>query len=184
MPKFYNPKDLDFIKTIAEEVVESVVEQWVTLYKMSVGESKTNLYGESIGKVYHAPANLMCIVEREPQNVEYEGFGANKKQVTEFRFMRHKLRTLDLPFVRDVNGILVAAGSIQNTTHGYPEIGDIIVFDNTYYEIDHIKETDLVGGSPQLWDSGSAAWEDARMQLVATAVMVNDSQVQIKERIS
>ena len=184
MPKFFNTNDLDFIKTIAEEVVDSVVEQWITLFKLSVGESKTNLYGESLGKVYHAPSNLMRIVEREPQSVTYEGFGAEKNQTVEFRFMRHTLRTLDLPQIRNVDGTLIPADSVQNTAHGYPEIGDIISFDNTYFEIDHIKETQLVGGSPQLYNTGSTSFEDARMQLIATAMMVNESQVQIKERIS
>ena len=43
MPKFFNAKDIDFIKTISEEVVDYVVEQAVTLFKISVGETKTNL---------------------------------------------------------------------------------------------------------------------------------------------
>ena len=30
MPKFFNAKDVDFIKTISEEVVDYVVEQAVT----------------------------------------------------------------------------------------------------------------------------------------------------------
>jgi len=184
MPKFFNTRDLSFIQTVAEEVVDSVVEQWITLYKMSVGESRTNLYGESIGKVYHAPSNLMCIVDREPQSVSYEGFGASKDQTVVFAFMRHQLRTLDLPKIRDVNGTLITADTIQNTLHGYPEIGDVVSFDNTFYEIDHIKETKLVSGSPQLFDSGSASFEDTRMQLVATAVMVSRTSVQLEERIS
>jgi hypothetical protein len=184
MPKFFNTKDLDFIKTIAEEVVDSVVEQWITLFKMSVGETKTNLYGESLGKVYHAPANLMCIVDREPSTIEYEGYGPTRAGTSTFSFMRHRLRSTDLPYLRDVNGTLIPAGAIQNTTYGYPEIGDIISYDSSYYEIDFIKETQLVGGAPQLWDSGSAAWEDARMVLIATATLTSRTNVQIDERIS
>ena len=48
MPKFFNARDLDFIKTISEEIVDYVVEQAIVLFKVSVGETKTNLYGESI----------------------------------------------------------------------------------------------------------------------------------------
>ena len=83
MPKFFNSKDLDFIKTISEEVVDYVVEQAVTLFKVSVGETKTNLYGESLGKVWRAPSTLMAIVDREPMNVVYEGFGAESKIIFE-----------------------------------------------------------------------------------------------------
>ena len=81
MPKFFNARDLNFLKTIAEEVVDYVVEQAVVLFKVSVGETKTNLYGESLGKIWHAPATLMCFVDREHQNVVYEGFGADKSQL-------------------------------------------------------------------------------------------------------
>ena len=83
---FFIAKDVDFINTISEEVVDYVVEQAIVLFKVSVGETKTNLYGESLGKVWHAPATLMAIVDREPQNVVYEGFGADKQQAVEFRF--------------------------------------------------------------------------------------------------
>lgn len=72
MPKFFNAKDLDFIKTISEEIVDYVVEQAIVLFKVSVGETKTNLYGESLGKVWRAPSTLMCIVDREPINIVYE----------------------------------------------------------------------------------------------------------------
>jgi len=92
MPKFFNARDLDFIKTIAEEVVDYVVEQAVVLFKVSVGETKTNLYGESLGKVWHAPATLMSIVDREPSNVVYEGFGGDKSQLVEFRFNRQQIK--------------------------------------------------------------------------------------------
>ena len=37
MPKFFNARDLNFLKTIAEEVVDYVVEQAVVLFKVSVG---------------------------------------------------------------------------------------------------------------------------------------------------
>ena len=189
MAKFFNSNDLKFIKTIAEEVVDYVVEQAITLYKVSVGETRTNLYGESLGKIYHAPSNLMCIVEREPQGAIYNQYGPDKEQAVEFRFMRHSLRVNDgisLPQIHKVDNTTIPADAIQNTNFGYPEIGDIISFDDTYYEIDMIHENKLVGGSPQIFESGSngiVGSDDARMELLAVAFMVRRSQVQIDERV-
>jgi len=182
MPKFFNAKDLDFIKTIAEEVVDYVVEQAVVLFKVSVGETKTNLYGESLGKVWHAPATLMTIVDREPQNVVYEGFGADKSQLVEFRFNRQRLRTETLPKLRDMNGTLIPADAIQNSQYGYPEIGDVILFDGSYYEIDNVRTSQLIGGSTEIYNKETNTFEDARMNLIATAVKVRKSQVQIEDR--
>ena len=117
MPKFFNAKDLDFIKTISEEVVDYVVEQAVTLFKVSVGETKTNLYGESLGKVWKAPSTVMAIVDREPANVVYEGFGADKQQAVEFRFNRQRLRetSYSVPKVRDINGATNPAEALPGT---------------------------------------------------------------------
>lgn len=184
MPKFFNSRDLDFIKTISEEVVNHVVEQMITLFKMSVGESKTNLYGESLGKVYHAPSNLMCIVDREPQNQVYEGLGPDSTQTVEFRFMRHKLRAWDIPKIRDINGVqLRDVDNIQNSQYGYPEIGDIIFFDSSYYEVDKIQDSKLVGGSPKIYDNSNNTFEDAKMEITAVCHMVRRSQVQIEDRV-
>ena len=114
MPKFFNAKDLDFIRSIAEEVVDYVVEQSIVLFKVSVGETKTNLYGESLGKVWHAPAVLMAIVDREPNNVQYDGFGPDKTQAVEFRFNRQRLRTQTIPKLRDINGTLIPPSNKVN----------------------------------------------------------------------
>lgn len=184
MPKFFNARDLDFIKTISEEIVDYVVEQAVVLFKVSVGETKTNLYGESLGKVWRAPSTLMGIVDREPQNIVYEGFGADKSQTVEFRFNIQRLRdeSYSVPKVRDIDGVLVPTEAIQNIQVGYPEIGDVILFDGAYYEVGHITSNSLVGGSPEIYDQESGQFEDARATLTCQAHMVRRSQVQIDER--
>ena len=159
MPKFFNAKDIDFIKTISEEVVDYVVEQAVTLFKISVGE-------------------------REPMNVVYEGFGADRSGTIEFRFNRERLRETSyaVPKVRNVNGTLVPTEAIQNLTAGYPEIGDVMLFDGIYYEIDNVKEPQWIGGSPEVYDKASEKFESTSNQLIASGIMVRKSQVQIDER--
>lgn len=171
------------MKTISEEVVDYVVEQWITLFKMSVGESKTNLYGESLGKVYHAPATLMCIVDREPQNIIYDGFGPDKSQTVTFSFNRQRLREHEIPQFHTSDNRELPADAIQNTQYGYPQIGDIVIFDNTYYEIDLVKQEKLLGGSPLTFPSGSTESDDNRMSLIVQAHMVRKSAIQIEDRI-
>jgi hypothetical protein len=189
MPKFFHHRDLSFIKTIGEEVIDSVVEQFVTLFKVSVGESKTNLYGESLGKVYHAPTNLYCIVNREDPTFTYEGFGPDKEQPVTFSFKRERLRPYgggtyqELPYLRDVNGVKVPVDAIQNTQYGYPQIGDIIKFNDRYYELATVRENRLAGGSPKIWNEETNSWDDSRVEIVATGMMVRKSQVQIENRI-
>jgi len=184
MPKFFNAKDLDFIKTISEEVVDYVVEQAIVLFKVSVGETKTNLYGESLGKVWRAPSTLMCIVDREPINIVYEGFGADRQGMVEFRFNIQRIRETSyaVPKVRDINGTLIPTEAIQNVEVGYPEIGDVILFDGIYYELDNVREPQWIGGQPEIYDKETNTFADASNQLIASGIMVRRSQVQIDER--
>ena len=184
MPKFFNSNDLDFIKSIAEEVVDYVVEQAITLFKISVGETKTNLYGESLGKVYYAPANLMAIVNRDEKSTNFDlEAGSDITQTVQFSFNRMRLRTSTLPRLRDINGTLIPADAIQNTQFGYPEIGDIIHFDESYYEIDNVKNSQLIGGSAKMYNKTSGEFEDARMFLLASCHRIRKSQVQLEDRI-
>ena len=122
-----------------------MVEQAVTLFKVSVGETTTNLYGESLGKVWRAPSTLMCIVDREPINIVYEGFGADKQGTVEFRFNIQRIRETSyaVPKVRDINGTLIPTEAIQNVEVGYPEIGDVILYDGIYYELDNVREPSM-----------------------------------------
>ena len=184
MPKFFNARDINFLKTIAEEVVDYVVEQTITLFKVSVGETKTNLYGESLGRVYHAPANLMAIVDREQKNINYEGeAGPDYTQQVEFRFNVERLRTETLPILRDVNGTPIPADAIQNTQYGYPEIGDVIYFDEAYYEIDNMKSHMLLAGQPKIYNKETREFDSGKMFLIAVCHKVRRSQVQIEDRV-
>ena len=55
----------------------------------------------------------------------------------------------------------------------YPEIGDVIYFDNSYYEIDNTNEIQFIGGQP-----------DNNYSIVATTFMVSKSTLNIEERIN
>ena len=127
MPKFFNGNDLDFIKTISEEVVDYVVEQAITLFKVSVGETKTNLYGESLDKSYYEGVSIFGMVEYGDESQQYDGFGQDTIQEVIFRFNQ------DTCIVKDI----------------MPEVGDIIYFADGYYEITNTNQTQLVGMQAQ-----------------------------------
>ena len=183
MPKFFNSNDLTFIKTISEEVLDYVVEQVVTLLKVSVQSTSVNLYGESLNKVYRNPTTLMAIVNREERGIGYDtNAGPSSTQTVEFHFNIMRLRNLTEPMVKNINGSDTPVGSIQTENNGYPEIGDIILFDNTYYQIDNVKNSKLIGGSPTIYNKSTSEFEDARMFITTTCHMIRRSQIQIEER--
>ena len=125
MPRFTLEKDITFFKNISRELVDSVIETSVVLYKLVIENSKVNIYGESLSKTYYTPVQTTCIIERQDTGVVYEGFGNDATQTVEFRFNKFTLEEVGF----------------------YPEIGDLIYHNNAYFEIDNVRDVDqLIGG--------------------------------------
>jgi len=124
MARFTGPNDITLFKHFSEELVEDIVTTTIQLFKLSTFESRTNLYGESLGKQYHQGVDVNCLIERQESEVNYEGFGFDRSQQVEYRFNRHTLEEKAL----------------------YPEIGDVIFHNNGYFEIDHVREDFMLAG--------------------------------------
>ena len=50
MARFTGPNDITLFKHFSEELVEDIVTTTIQLFKLSTFESRTNLYGESLGE--------------------------------------------------------------------------------------------------------------------------------------
>ena len=156
MPKFLVGRDVEFFRNVARELVETVVQNTCVLYKINLNETKVNIYGEAMNKTWHRGVQLYCLINKEPETISYEGFGPETNQNVEFRF--------DREHCRDANA--------------YPEIGDIIYFNDSYFEIDNTNEIQFVGGLPGD-DSERRNWS-----IICTTFMVSKSNLNIEERIN
>jgi hypothetical protein len=150
MPKFISDRDVTFFKGIARELVDVVVQNAIVLFKVNLSETKINLYGESISKTWHPGVELFALINKEPETANYEGFGPDANQNVEFRVDRW----------------------MCEEKRAYPEIGDVIFFDGSYYEIDNTNEIQFVGGQP-----------NNSFSIVCSTFMVNRSALNIEERI-
>ena len=127
MPKFVSSKDFEFFQHINREISAEIVDTLVTLYKLNLDYVNTNIYGESTEKISYTGVELSAFVDyRDNVAVSDAGFGINQEQEAEFRFVR----------------------SILKERHVYPEIGDIIGYNDAFYEINNIREVQLIAGRP------------------------------------
>jgi hypothetical protein len=150
MARFALSRDIKFFESISRELVDVVIETAVVLYKLVIEDSKTNLYGESLNKTYYQGVQTTAVIEREQSTSEYEGFGADKSQIVEFRFNRFTLED----------------------TGFYPEIGDIIYHNDAYFEIDNVREDQLVGGQV-----------DNKFSIICSTFMTRKSSIQTEMRV-
>ena len=126
MAKFVSNRDFEFFQHINREISAEVVDTVVVLYKLSLDYVNTNIYGESTEKISYTGVEVPSFVDYQPNAAVSEGFGIDQIQEAEFRFVRR----------------------ILQERHIYPEIGDIVGYNDAFYEIDNIQEVQLIAGRP------------------------------------
>jgi len=130
MARFVSQRDYRFFQHINREIVSDIIDVGVILYKIINDEVSVNIYGESTSKTRYRgiqlDAALIRYTKQQPSGEDGFGFDASQQEV-EFRFVRKLL----------------------NDVNVYPEIGDIIKYNDNYYEIDNINEAQLIASRPE-----------------------------------
>jgi len=127
MPRFVTDRDFMFFQHINRELVVDVIDVEVILYKIIPDVVSVNIYGESTNKTRYRGISLNSLVKYTKQDPVSEGFGTDATQEgVEFRFVRKLLQDVGV----------------------YPEVGDLIGYNENYYEIDNINEAQLIAGKP------------------------------------
>ena len=128
MPLFLRQRDLDLFNTMTQDLVEDVIETPINLYKLSISSmQKDDLYGDSVEKVYYSPVRIYGLIEHESETIENTEAGTDSSQRILANLQREVLRNADI----------------------YPEIGDILEWNNSFYEIDNINENQIEAGIHQ-----------------------------------
>ena len=129
MALFGTQRDVSLIRNINRELLGDIITQQCAVYKLNLGETRVNIYGESSGaKYYEDPVLLNVLLERGDQTYNSSDMGIDYSREVEFRFLRDDL----------VDASLVI------------EPGDILLYYESYFEVDSIKDNQLfVGKDPR-----------------------------------
>ena len=123
-PFFVPQKEIDLIDVMNEELIDEIVGQTADIYKISVENTEENMYGESTTKYYNDGFRVNCLLAFDAPNVEQDEFGADINTNIDMYF--HRTTLSDAGF--------------------YPEIGDIVDWNNFYFEINSVTEPQLIAG--------------------------------------
>lgn len=130
MPRFVTDRDYRFFQHINKEIVSDIIDVGVVLYKIVQELVDVNIYGESTSKPRYRgislDAALIRYTKQSPTGEDGFGFDATQQEV-EFRFVRKLLEDVGV----------------------YPDIGDIIGYNNNFYEIHNINEAQLIASRPE-----------------------------------
>jgi hypothetical protein len=124
MSLFAGHRDFSLIKHFNRELINDIVQQEIGYYKLNLDQTNDNMYGESRVKLYYEPILLNVLIVKNPQTYAADPFGTDVVQNVDYAFFREDLIDLELK----------------------PDIGDIILWRNNYWEIDSFVENNFFGG--------------------------------------
>lgn len=163
MALFGSSRDISFMKKVNSELLDNVIQQEVDYYKYFIPESMagTNLYGEaSSQKTYYKPLRVPCLIERGDQAyVQDDQFGVDVTQPMTFRFLKPKLRDLNL----------VPAG------------GDIVEVRGSYFEIDQVNENQFILGRDNEYGKSVGPEFGESLSIICVAHFTRVTRLQIEK---
>jgi len=139
MSLFGSNRDISVFRHVNRELLNNVIEQKVGYYKIVLDKSLPNMYGESLTKTYNNPVLINCLIERGDTSPLTNEFGMDITRTIKCRFLRDDLAGLDLSTELGADG----RGFNYNI---YPEVGDVVLWNNDYYEVNNVNENQLVVG--------------------------------------
>tara|TARA_Y100001937_G_scaffold30908_1_gene44317 strand:+ start:1391 stop:1855 length:465 start_codon:yes stop_codon:yes gene_type:complete len=148
-PFFVPQKEINLIDSMNEELIDEIVGQTVDIYKISVEDTDDNIYGESSTKYYNDGFRVNCLINWSEPSVDQDEFGADVNTSIEMYFHRTTLKEAEF----------------------FPEIGDIVNWNDFYFEINAVTEPQLIAGH-----------QNFKHQILATAHRSRLSSLQIEER--
>ena len=122
-------KDVLLFQGLNTELLHRIIEQQVGYYKPQLEDTPSNIYGEAQNKTWIGPVLLKCLLERGDQTPVNDDFGVDRDRTLTARFFRKDLV--------DANVI--------------PEIGDVLLWNEDYYEVDNLIENQLFVGKDPLY---------------------------------
>jgi hypothetical protein len=120
-------RDILMFQGLNTELLHKIIEQQVGYYKPQLESTPANIYGEAQNKTWIGPVLIKCLLDRGAQTSTDDDFGVDRNRTLNVRFFRKDLV--------DANVV--------------PEIGDAILWNEDYYEVDNLVENQLfVGKDP------------------------------------
>jgi hypothetical protein len=128
MALFGTQRDVSLLRHLNRELLWDIISQECAYYQFNYSDTKVNMYGEASGaKYYRDPVLLNMLVERGDASSPTSDMGVDYERSMVFRFFRDDLV--------DANVI--------------PQVGDIIMWYEGYWEIDNVNDNQLfVGKDP------------------------------------
>ena len=122
MALFGSARDASLVRSINKELINNIIDTEVAFYKLSLQDTQSNMYDEADNKTYYAPMRINCLAQKDEKAMMSDEYGYDMTRTGIFAFLRDTLKD---------STIII-------------EEGDVLEWDNEFYEIDSV-------GASQYW---------------------------------
>ena len=154
---FGSSRDFDLLVNINRELLKDIVEQEILIYKLNIADTSTNLYGEALQKTYLEPVKFNCLITRGDQVYDVDEFGIDLGREATFALLKRDLEDIQL----------------------VPEVGDIVMWHEDYYEVDNLTENQLFYGRNKDYNIERTAGYGSSISLVLNCHLTRADRVGI-----
>jgi hypothetical protein len=163
MALFGSSRDIATFKLFTKEIIEEIVSQEIGYYKIMLSDTQANIYGEALSKYFIGPVLIPCLINRGDFNVDVQPYGPDSIRSVDFRFFKDHL---------------VEANIV-------PEIGDIVMYNELYYEVDNVNENEFILGKDidYVYSDGAAGFGQSYSIILNTHFSSPDKLGIAKERL-
>tara|TARA_Y100000361_G_scaffold142226_1_gene148062 strand:- start:723 stop:1268 length:546 start_codon:yes stop_codon:yes gene_type:complete len=124
MALFGGSRDISLFHTVNNELLKDIIQTEVAYYKFALEQTTINVYGEAPGKNYYEPLKIACLINKDDFTWSSDDFGPDTNQTLNILFLKKELQTINL----------------------FPDIGDLFLFRNNFFEINSRNENQLILG--------------------------------------
>lgn len=121
---FGSNRDFNLLVNINRELIKDIVEQEVLYYKLDLYGTESNIYGESLEKVWQSALKLNCMITRGDQVISVDEFGPDLTREMSFAFIKQDLEDANM----------------------FPEVGDVVSWHEDYFMVDTVRENQFFLG--------------------------------------
>jgi len=133
MALFGTQRDAKFLASINAELLNAIIDTEIEFYKLVVESSNSNIYGESTSKTYFDSILIPALITKENKSGQMDDYGHSYNRTAQFGISR----------------------DILEKANFYPEVGDIIKWDEEYYQLDNVDANQYFAGkNPETWPNG------------------------------
>ena len=125
MALFGSSRDISMFRYVNRELLGDIITQQCALYKYVLDKTKVNMYGESSGgKFFNGPVLLNALITVENNTAPITEFGIDFEWAIKVAFLKDDLVDANI----------------------LPEIGDVVLYQESYFEIDNTVHTQYFAG--------------------------------------